>query len=197
VNPGFLCVHHPGGTGKENPFVTTRRVDPLATDTWYTLRWRITEQGQEVFVNEKRVLSDKRTYDLSNKQPVLVYTSQGSVVDVKSIVVTPISGSKPAETTPVPAPTPVVVQGEVRRFEVDSSDVRSVAFSPDGTRALSCQGRFLTHWDVNKGTSLRRMDLASGSVMQAAFLPDGRRAIVRLVNKTLSLIDLDTGKKLW
>lgn len=89
-NPKELRVHRPDGTRRECGSVATVAVEPLQTDTWYALRWRITEQGMDVFVNDKLVFTEHRNYDLSKKQPILVY-SNGSVVDVKTFSVHPIA----------------------------------------------------------------------------------------------------------
>jgi WD40 repeat protein len=59
---------------------------PLASRTWYTLRWKITSKGMEVTVNGARVFAEVRSYDLSFRHPLRVGGGD-SVVDVRSFVV--------------------------------------------------------------------------------------------------------------
>jgi WD40 repeat protein len=64
--------------------------------------------------------------------------------------------------------------GEARVLEAHNGWVGSVAFSPDGKRALSTgQDRTLNLWDASTGLRLRRIQ-APSVVGCAAFTPDGR-----------------------
>jgi hypothetical protein len=88
VKPDELRVHRPDGNKpcSETGSVTTANVQPLAPDTWYRLRWRITSKGMKVFVNNNVVFSEVRKNDLSRKAPVFL-TRIESTVDVKEFLV--------------------------------------------------------------------------------------------------------------
>ncbi len=90
-----LRVHRPDGNDshRESGSIATARIEPLAANTWYTLRWRITEQGMEIAVNGKIVFSETRAYNLSAKRPVTVKAID-SVVDVRSFDVKPYAAKK-------------------------------------------------------------------------------------------------------
>jgi hypothetical protein len=106
--PDEIRVHPPDGndTGLVAGSLATAWVQPLAPNTWYTLRWRITEQGMEVAVDGKTVFSERRPYDLSARRPVAVRTAE-SVVDVKSFDVKHHS-AKAEDRSVVSRPSPVV-----------------------------------------------------------------------------------------
>jgi serine/threonine protein kinase len=89
-NPRDLRVHRPDGTGPESGSIARAPVEPLEVNTWYTLRWRLTEEGCEVWINNRQVFSEKRPYDLSVKQKLAIGTAFGSTLELKSCVVKPI-----------------------------------------------------------------------------------------------------------
>jgi hypothetical protein len=64
----------------------------LARNTWYELRWRITESGMNIFVNGTQVFADRRRNDISANRPIAFGTLAGCV-DVKSLTVNPLIGS--------------------------------------------------------------------------------------------------------
>ena len=74
-------------------------------------------------------------------------------------------------------------------LEGHSSDVMSVAFSPDGKRILSgSQDETLKLWDAETGQETLTLKGHSGAVMSVAFSPDGKR---------LASASADTTAKLW
>jgi hypothetical protein len=83
-----LIVHRPDGNNRYES--GTQAVVPmplLAPNVWHTIRWRITEKGMEVMLNNKILLfTEKKPYELSAEQPVRV-RAQDSSVDVKSLTV--------------------------------------------------------------------------------------------------------------
>jgi hypothetical protein len=96
-NPQELRVTRPDGNDRpESGSLATARVQPLRPNTWYRLRWRITESGMAVFVNDERVFVEKHTNNLSAWRPIYLFA--GSRADVKSFTVKSLSGTGPAQT---------------------------------------------------------------------------------------------------
>ncbi len=87
VNPQELRVTRPDGNEKwESGTLATAKVPALEPYVWYTLRWGITEDGMDIFVDGKPVFSDRKKYDLSAKRPVVV-SSGSEVIEIKSFQV--------------------------------------------------------------------------------------------------------------
>jgi WD40 repeat protein len=90
---------------------------------------------------------------------------------------------------------------EVRRFQHDNG-VASVAFSPDGQRALSGANLDLRLWDVESGREIRRFhgDKAYNVVNSLAWSPDGRYALLGagqyLNTQRLSLWDVEAWREI-
>jgi WD40 repeat protein len=85
---------------------------------------------------------------------------------------------------------------ELRRFEA-GSDVKAVAFSADGLRALSGSIDDLVRlWDVETGKEIRRFEGHTGSVFSVAFSPDGRYALSGSIGDAVRLWEVKTGKEL-
>ena len=98
---------------------------------------------------------------------------------------------------------------EVRKFAARDTEVRAVAFSPDGGSVLSGGCR---EWDAKNGTTciegtVRLWDAASGEqlrslrghserVMTVAFSPDGRTILSGSYDSTLKQWDAATGREL-
>jgi WD40 repeat protein len=95
------------------------------------------------------------------------------------------AAAAPAADEPVP----------VTYFAGHSSEIYTVAFSPDGQSLASASGREVKVWDV--GTGQERFTYAvkgSGSVYGLAFSPDGGRVAVG-VAKQVKVLDARTGQE--
>ena len=76
-------------------------------------------------------------------------------------------------------------------------DVKQVAISPDGGRALSASFDYsLILWDVQRQSQIRQFLDHNGAVNAAVFLPDGRRALSVSDDATMALWDTETGARL-
>lgn len=77
----------------------------------------------------------------------------------------------------------------------NNKTVRSVAFSPDGQRALSSShNNTVRLWDIEDGRCLRVLKGHSSSVLSVAWSYDGRRALSGSSDCTVSLWDVDHGR---
>lgn len=75
--------------------------------------------------------------------------------------------------------------------------VRSVAVSPDGTRALTSSFDYAAGlWDLSSETLVRWLDGHEAGVNDAVFTPDGARALTAADDFSLILWDLETGEAL-
>ncbi len=63
--------------------------------------------------------------------------------------------------------------GEVFALDQFSSDIKATWISPDGTKAMACDGASLALIDLEKGALLKSMKLGGGN-LAAAITPDGR-----------------------
>jgi WD40 repeat protein len=88
AKPDELRVSRPDGDANkhESGTWTSAPCEPLAPNTWYRLRWRLTSAGTEVFVNDKSVFSEKRNYPSAIKGQIVVHSVEDPV-DVKELVV--------------------------------------------------------------------------------------------------------------
>ncbi|MFI6956108.1 TIR domain-containing protein [Nocardia sp. NPDC050408] len=72
-------------------------------------------------------------------------------------------------------------------------DLRSVDFSPDGTRVVSSHGEHIQLWDAETWKPIGEfMTGHTREVMQVAFSPDGKRIVTASVDNTLRLWDAET-----
>jgi serine/threonine protein kinase len=143
LNPAQLRVTRPDGQlGKpESGSLATAQVQPLAPNTWYTLRWRVTSAGMKVIVNDKVVFSEPKQLNLSARGPVMVHTYD-SPVDVKEFVVKEVRQTATPTVKP-PSPPPQMQEldsaGSGRTFPkiagtswVNSNNV-TLTWQPDGS----------------------------------------------------------------
>jgi RNA polymerase sigma factor (sigma-70 family) len=86
---------------------------------------------------------------------------------------------------------------ELRTFPTPSHGlVDSVAFTPDGKRAVSagCWGRGVYLWDVATGKEVSPFARHHGEVTAVAFTPDGKFVATGSKDHTLGLWEADTGR---
>jgi len=86
----------------------------------------------------------------------------------------------------------------LRTFSGHSRRIDSVAFSPDGSTALSgsWDDTLTTLWEVATGKELRTFTGHTNPVSSVAFSPDGRTALSGSWDKKLKLWEVATGKDL-
>jgi len=78
-----------------------------------------------------------------------------------------------------------------------SSEVKAVAFSPDGKQALSGSwDETLKLWDVETGREIRTIPGHTSIVYAVAFSPNGKRALSGSGDNTLKLWDVETGQEI-
>jgi hypothetical protein len=85
---------------------------------------------------------------------------------------------------------------EIRRFQGHTEFVRSLAFAPDGRRALSTgRDQTVRLWDVNTGQQLQAFNVPKVWLTAICFTPDGQRALTGN-GSAVSIWDLSTGREI-
>ncbi|HXT60941.1 MAG TPA: hypothetical protein VN699_20040 [Pirellulales bacterium] len=84
VNPQELRVVRPTGDA------TGGKVAPLEANRWYALRYVVTPQGITISVDGAIVFAERKNYPKMPRSHIRIYGSQGSIVDVKKLVVKPL-----------------------------------------------------------------------------------------------------------
>jgi serine/threonine protein kinase len=84
-----LRITRPDGQQPESGSLATASVTPLEPNTWYALRWILTEDGMAVAVNGQIVFSENRKNDLSGRYSIRIH-SVDSDIDVKCFHVRPL-----------------------------------------------------------------------------------------------------------
>src|SRR5262245_15546203 len=88
-----LRVNRPDGNdNRESGSLTTAPVEPLAANTWHTLRWRIDVQGMEIIANHQTVFLERRANNLADARKVGI-GAMTSLVDVRAFDVKPLQGA--------------------------------------------------------------------------------------------------------
>ncbi|HEY2148004.1 MAG TPA: hypothetical protein VGH32_08705, partial [Pirellulales bacterium] len=86
---------------------------------------------------------------------------------------------------------------EVRTLKGHVGYVTSIAFSPDGGRALSASfDGTVRLWDVGAGQELCKLEGHASRITGVAFSPDGRFAVSGGVDKTVRLWRLPKGSEI-
>lgn len=91
----------------------------------------------------------------------------------------------------------VVSMIEEHVFTEHKGWVRSVAFSPDAKKAVSCSDdRSVILWDLDSRRALRTFVGHGGAVMGVAYAPDGRKIVSGSWDASARIWDVNTGQEL-
>ena len=83
----------------------------------------------------------------------------------------------------------------LKTLEGHSNYVRSVAYSPDGTKIISgSEDNTIKIWDANTGECLKTLEGHSNYVNSVAFSPDGTKIISGSNDDTIKIWDANTGE---
>jgi hypothetical protein len=94
LNPAEIVVNHADGPPRRESGSPARGpFQPLQPDRWYRIRWQIARHGMRVFIDDRVVYEDNQLNRFQIAAPAGVHTfpTGGSVVDVKSLEVVPLT----------------------------------------------------------------------------------------------------------
>jgi WD40 repeat protein len=130
--------------------------------------------------------------DREREYSKLVAACRAPVIDAPSLEDSPSPETRPSLSPPRQQPT-----DQIFRFGHVAS-IRSVAFSPDGTKAVSgCDDGILRLLDIESGQDIKKFEGHKGSVWSVAFSPDGRHVGSGGYDNTLRLWDRESRQQLW
>lgn len=175
VMPGELRIHRPDDLAKgQVGSVAVSKQVPLKPDTWYTLRWKITDDWMEVAVNDRVVFAEQRTFDLSKAVPVKVSGAFGSVVDVKAFEVKPLPGRS--------------------HLFKEMAQARRLVWTPDEDRLVVAGDKGIALWDLKQRKVVRRITDKGVGKGHFAVTSDGKQVLLTNEDETTAW-DVATGKQ--
>ncbi|MEI8382977.1 MAG: hypothetical protein WCJ09_22845 [Planctomycetota bacterium] len=86
---GELRATRPDGSEQESGSIAASLQRPLKPGVWYRLRWRLTDDGMQVFVNDDLVFAEDKPYMLTAKQRIDIGAVE-SVLEVRDFHVIPL-----------------------------------------------------------------------------------------------------------
>lgn len=78
-------------------------------------------------------------------------------------------------------------------FEGHTSFVKSVAFSPDGSRIVSCGNESIRIWDVRTGRTVRVFEEPKSCFASVSFFPDGKKIVT--AGSIVQVWDIESGRR--
>ncbi|MEH1850563.1 MAG: serine/threonine-protein kinase [Nostoc sp.] len=107
-----------------------------------------------------------------------------------------MSEFSPAISPPIPPPKSVPKNSFLpKTLKGHSSDVNSVAFSPDGTTLGSASDdKTIKLWNIASGEAIRTLEGHANWIWTVAFSPDSKTLASGSADKTIKLWNLQTGK---
>lgn len=119
------------------------------------------------------------------------YWYDQAVTGLTGVVLTRVDKRMKQATDSMPDLKPAEVTGLIRIFEGHNDEVKCVALSRDGRRALSGGGDGTVHyWDLHNARELQRFDRVGNDVRRVAFSADGRRGLAGTGQGVVVQIDL-------
>jgi WD40 repeat protein len=161
--------------------------------------------GRQVLVGAEDVFGDSGAtslvlWDVEIGEEIRRF--EGHVTYVRSLAFSPdgrtvLSGSQslPLNTVGDLVFWDIETGREIRRFDI-THDVANIAFSADGSRALtgSASQYSLILWDVATGREIHRFEGHEGPVLAVAFGPEETSVLSASVDGSLILWDVETGE---
>ncbi|MEH1830352.1 MAG: serine/threonine-protein kinase [Nostoc sp.] len=107
-----------------------------------------------------------------------------------------MSEFSPSISSPIPSPKSVSETSFLpKSLKGHSSDVNSVAFSPDGTTLGSASDdKTIKLWNIASGEAIRTLEGHTNWIWTVAFSPDSKTLASGSADKTIKLWNVETGK---